>query len=146
MASQESTVWEYMMMPFKRYSEFGGRSRRREFWSFQLFSSLVSGLLVSLITMSTVFRLVSEINLIFTGLLAVYWFIMFIPSLAVTVRRLHDIGYSGWWILLLLLPYLGAFVLIVLMLLNGQRGVNAWGNDPKETVKISLEDHLDFSK
>ena len=74
------------------------------------------------------------------GLWAVYGLIMLgllIPSLAVSIRRLHDTNRSGWWILIGLIPFLGALVLIVFYLLDGTPGPNKYGPDPKGRVSAA---------
>ena len=129
---------EWMLLPYRRYADFSGRSRRREYWMFLLFYILVY------ITMSVLFgtneavrtptgfgygsRLVGGAGLL-GGLFALF---SFVPSLAVSVRRLHDQDRSGWLMLLGLIPFLGGFALLVLMCLEGTRGGNRYGGDPKD--------------
>jgi len=73
------------------------------------------------------------------GLLyAVYTLGVFIPTLAVSVRRLHDIGKSGWWLLLLLIPLIGPIVLLVFFVLDSQAEVNAYGPNPKGTLQPAV--------
>jgi uncharacterized membrane protein YhaH (DUF805 family) len=71
-------------------------------------------------------------------LLGLVWLGFFIPSLAVTVRRLHDTNRSGWWVLISLLPLVGALVLFIFMLLNGTAGANRFGSDPKNKFSATV--------
>jgi uncharacterized membrane protein YhaH (DUF805 family) len=61
-----------------------------------------------------------------------YLLISFIPSLSITVRRLHDSGKSGWWLLLNIIPYLGWFVILIFTCMDGERRSNRWGPNPKK--------------
>ena len=65
-------------------------------------------------------------------LVSLYALAVFIPMLAVSVRRLHDIGKSGWWYLVGFIPYIGALVLLVFFVKDSQPGENKWGANPKE--------------
>jgi uncharacterized membrane protein YhaH (DUF805 family) len=125
---------EYMLLPLKRYADFTGRSRRMEYWMFYLFSvlSILAVVLVGgLLTMvsETLGGIVIMIGYLVVGL----GFI--IPSIACGVRRLHDQDKSGWLMLLGLVP-LANFVLLVFMFLEGTRGPNRYGPDPKETQAV----------
>ncbi|MBE8596505.1 DUF805 domain-containing protein [Xenorhabdus sp. BG5] len=106
----------------KNYAGFSGRARRKEYWMFSLFNMIVFLALIAL---------ASAINDI-TGLalLAIYIIVTFIPSLAVTVRRLHDINCSGWWFLLAFVP-VASIILFVFTLLEGTQGDNEYGADPR---------------
>jgi uncharacterized membrane protein YhaH (DUF805 family) len=103
----------------KKYAVFRGRARRREYWYFMLFSVLAMAL----------FEIVGGR----TGgiLLVVYALLLFLPSLAVSVRRLHDTNRSGWWLLINMVPFIGAIVLFVFLVLDSQRGENQYGPNPK---------------
>ncbi|MFE7841761.1 DUF805 domain-containing protein [Streptomyces sp. NPDC057474] len=104
----------------KKYVVFSGRARRQEYWMFTLIASLIYlGLVVLGLAMDT------EVpELVFVAAI-------FLPSLAVSVRRLHDIGRSGWWVLIGLVPCVGSIVTIIFMATEGQRGENQYGPDPK---------------
>ena len=112
----------------KKYAVFSGRSRRMEYWYFVLFNIIVSivlGVIDGLLGTSGSYA--------GAGLLSgIYGLAVLIPSLAVTVRRLHDIDRSGWWILIGLVPLIGAIVLLVFALLEGTPGDNQYGPNPKE--------------
>jgi uncharacterized membrane protein YhaH (DUF805 family) len=126
---------EYMIMPLKRYAEFSGRSRRKEYWMFVLFQILV---LVPVAIVAALLGSPSEdpadplgstAVLILAG---VYILLFFIPGLAVQIRRFHDQDKSGWFILLGFIPYVGSLILLVFMCLEGTRGPNRFGPDPKD--------------
>lgn len=128
----------WMLMPYRRYAEFGGRSRRREYWSFILFTVLVNVALQVLFGRHTVVHRPWGL-FVTTGLFggaglvgALFALASVIPHLAVAVRRLHDLDRSGWLLLLGLIPVLGWFALLVLYCLEGTPGPNRYGPDPKQ--------------
>lgn len=109
-----------------RYAEFSGRARRKEFWLFAAVNFLVT-LVFGFIDLAL--GLVSEEAGI--GLLSgLYSLVVLIPYLAVTVRRLHDSGRTGWWLLIGLIPLLGPIVLLVFMLLDSDPAENRYGPCP----------------
>lgn len=125
----------WMVMPLRRYADFSGRSRRKEYWMFVLFNMIVGaviGLLGAWGAESRLFSSEEEIMLYFTATLGVYLLLTFIPGLAVTVRRLHDTDRSGWNILWGLIPLVGALVLIFMYVTEGTPGPNRFGEDPIE--------------
>lgn len=103
------------------YADFNGRARRSEFWYFVLCNAIVSAVL------SLIFGL---IKLPFVA--GLYSLAVLVPSLAVAVRRMHDIGKSGWFLLVSLIPLVGVIWLIVLYCQDSQPGENGWGKNPKE--------------
>ncbi len=115
----------------KQYADLKGRARRKEFWMFALFNGIISTVLIII---STVFGLVSETGL--SPLNSLYSSIVFVPTIAVSVRRLHDIGKSGWYFLVGLIPILGWIYIIYLYVQEGESGSNQYGEDPK---KVDLE-------
>ncbi len=127
----------WMLLPYRRYADFSGRSRRREYWMFLLFYILVYiGLSVLFGTNEAVrtptgfgygSRLIGGAGIV--G--ALFALFSFVPSLALSVRRLHDQDRSGWMLLLGLIPFFGGIILIVFMCLDGTRGPNSYGPDPK---------------
>ena len=113
---------KWYLKVWKQYADFKGRARRKEFWMFVLFNMIV----VSAI---------SIFDYILFGSYVVYYIYAlaaFIPSLAVGVRRLHDIGKSGWWMLISLIPLVGQIWFIVLMCQDSQQENNQYGENPKE--------------
>ncbi len=106
----------------KKYAVFSGRARRKEFWMFFLFNLIITFLL------GFIEVLVGGPGIVGT----LYGLALLIPSIAVSVRRLHDISHSGWWLLIGLIPLIGAIVLLVFMVQDGKPGQNQYGANPKE--------------
>ncbi|MEC7761362.1 MAG: DUF805 domain-containing protein [Pseudomonadota bacterium] len=109
----------------EKYVEFNGRARRAEFWWFVLFIFVVS-VVLSLIDMALFEGVLQDIG----PLSAIFTLITLIPAIAVTARRLHDVGRSGWWQLLLLLPVIGFLVIVFWAVQKGTEGPNDYGRDP----------------
>lgn len=112
----------------KKYAVFNGRARRKEYWMFFLFNIIIS---IVLAFLDNALGFVSRDG--GTGLLGgIYSLILLIPGIAVTVRRLHDGGRSGWWLLIALVPCVGGIVLLVFMIQDSDMGENEYGPNPKE--------------
>ena len=128
---------EWMLLPYRRYFDFAGRSRRKEYWMFALFQVLVSILIGVFLGRTTTSGYGGYLGFStsFAGPGAVvqnlFALASFIPNLAVSVRRLHDQDRSGWLLLLILIPIVGWFALFVFMCLEGTQGRNRFGDDPK---------------
>jgi uncharacterized membrane protein YhaH (DUF805 family) len=135
---------EWMILPFKRYADFGGRSRRKEYWMYQLFTGLVYLILFCLMLAGLPWcelgdgSLEQNPNALFTpvfwlgfGLIMVWYVVTFIPDIAVTVRRFHDQDLSGWLYLIRFVPYIGVLIVFVFMVIDGRRGENKYGLDAK---------------
>jgi len=112
----------------KQYADFNGRARRKEYWIFILFNILFA---VVAIILDNVLGLAME-EMGYGPLYGLYVVAMFIPGLAVAVRRLHDIGKSGWMILIAFIPLIGAIWLLVLLATDSNVGENQYGANPKE--------------
>lgn len=110
-----------------KYADFYGRARRTEYWMFTLFHFLAIFVLAFL---SAALEAIgwSEIGLF---LFVVYVLMSIIPSLAITVRRLHDSGKSGWYYLLSFIPYVGAIIVLVFTVQDSEPMPNQWGPNPK---------------
>jgi uncharacterized membrane protein YhaH (DUF805 family) len=111
----------------KKYAVFSGRARRKEFWMFVLFNIIFS--IVATLLDRVLGTRVGEMGNGWISIL--YSLAVLIPSLAVAVRRLHDIGKSGWWLLISLIPLIGAIWLLILYIKDGQPGDNQYGPNPK---------------
>jgi uncharacterized membrane protein YhaH (DUF805 family) len=112
-----------------KYAEFGGRARRMEYWMFTLVSFVVSILIG--FGVGFVGGMLGLDRTMITILSFAYSVAVLIPSLAVSVRRLHDTGRSGWWLLIVVVPIVGAIVLLVFSLQDSEQGTNAYGRNPK---------------
>lgn len=111
----------------RKYAVFAGRSRRREYWMFTLVHLLVTLTLYS-VTLNT-----GRAGL---TVYAAYVCVLFPPGLAVTVRRLHDTGRSGWWVLASFIPFLGTVLMVWFLVTPGQPGANVYGPDPKDPENL----------
>ena len=130
---------EWMLMPLRRYADFQGRSRRKEYWMF----------LLAVIILYTVFMVPLMLGGFSTamagqqstpgllyfvgfGVMGILVLALLVPSIAVQVRRFHDQDRSGWMVLIGLIPYVGGIIVLVFMCLEGTRGPNRFGPDPKD--------------
>ena len=126
----------YLKVMRDNYANFKGRARRKEYWMYTLIFTV---LLIALMTIMFSVLSFSDETGIETGpgvyltviLVIVFLFAHFIPTIALTVRRLHDTGKSGWWYLIVLVPFLGNFVIFIFTLIDGDRGDNKYGSNPK---------------
>ncbi|MGR4881137.1 DUF805 domain-containing protein [Streptomyces sp. LARHCF249] len=105
----------------KKYADFSGRARRQEYWMFSLIQSIIA---IALVILDFVLGTLPILTV-------VYALGTILPSLAVTVRRLHDIGKSGWWYFIGCVPFIGFIWLLVLTATAGQPQPNEYGADPK---------------
>ena len=114
----------------RKYGDFEGRAPRSEYWYWALFIALV--MLAGFVAMAILDALLGErVGTAVIAVLAIFAGLgLIIPSLAVTVRRLHDTNSSGWWYLLSFLPYVGGLVLFVWCCIKGTDGQNRFGSDP----------------
>lgn len=115
----------WYLKALKQYADFNGRARRQEYWMFALFNLLFY-------LVAAVIDLLLANALGFSFVYILYALFVFIPGLAVGVRRLHDTGKSGWMLLIALIPFIGSIWLIVLMATDGTPGENEYGVNPKE--------------
>ncbi|HEY0413431.1 MAG TPA: DUF805 domain-containing protein [Allosphingosinicella sp.] len=166
---------EYMFLPLKRYAEFSGRSRRMEFWMFALFQFIIwcviLGLAVAMLGSALMagsrgsvggIMAVGGSAMILVVIVVIVALALFIPGLAVAVRRLHDTDRSGWWVggyvilvivsnvlqsvtgsgalslILSLVTLVYAITLLVFYCLDGTKGPNKYGPDPKGQVDAQV--------
>ena len=135
---------KWYIQAFRNTFDFKGRARRSEFWYFWLFNTLI------ILGMALIANIIAEIldnnhqiiDKIFLPIFSIYLLISIIPSLSLMVRRLHDTGQSGKYILLGLIPYIGVIILLIFALLNSESGNNQWGENPKEAKVEDIMDHL----
>lgn len=119
--------WYFVVL--SKYVQFQGRSRRKEFWFFTLINAFISmacGMVDTTLQLPTV---VEGYGI----LAALYAAFAFIPTVAVTVRRLHDQDRTGWWALIMLIPIVGILVLLYFMLQDSTAGSNRFGRNPKQS-------------
>lgn len=140
---------EWMLMPYRRYFDFSGRSRRKEYWMFVLLTVIVAVVLVALMFGSGFPFQEFEADgsapatpgpLFWVSSVAIGLFSLatIIPSIAVQVRRFHDQDRSGWMVLLAFIPYVGGLIVFVFMCLEGTRGPNRYGPDPKDPTSADV--------
>ena len=108
----------------RQYKNFYGRASRREYWMFVLINTLIS------IGLAMIEQVLFSGTSLLSGL---YTLVVIIPGVAVTIRRLHDIGKSGWMQLIILIPLIGSIWFLILMAREGEHGGNQYGNDLRET-------------
>ncbi|WP_028585133.1 DUF805 domain-containing protein [Desulfogranum mediterraneum] len=113
----------------KKYAVFNGRARRKEYWMFFL-CNVIIGLILGLVESFAGIAPESEQSI----LANLYMLAVLLPGLAVGVRRLHDRDRSGWWLLIALVPIIGAVVLLVFMVQDSQPGENQYGPNPKAGI------------
>ena len=121
---------EWYLKVLRQYADFRGRARRSEYWYFVLFNGIFS---IVAIVLDNILGLASR-ELGYGVLYGVYSLAMIIPNLAVSVRRLHDVGKSGWFLLIALIPIVGAIWLLVLYFTDSDFGSNKWGLNPKQSI------------
>ena len=111
---------EFFIRAYKNYANFNGRDTRQQYWMFYLFY------MIAYIVLSVIDGIIGT-----GGLLGgIFALATFIPSIAIATRRLHDVGKSGWWQLIILIPLVGVIVLIVFLAKQGVMNDNQFGNNP----------------
>jgi uncharacterized membrane protein YhaH (DUF805 family) len=110
----------YYFDALKKYADFSGRASRQQYWMFVLFNCIVAAVI-----WLADFVLHSEL------LYSLYLLGVIIPAVAIGVRRLHDTDHSGWWYLIVFIPFLGAIVMLVFFCTDSQPGQNRFGPNPK---------------
>ena len=108
----------YLKVVKENYANFDGRARRKEYWMFALFNGIISVIL----------------SMIAPTVYLIYLLAILVPSIAVGVRRLHDVGKSGWFMFIVLVPIIGSIWLLVLACTDGDSGDNEYGSNPKIEV------------
>ena len=120
----------YLKVVRDNYANFDGRARRQEYWMFYLFNMIFTFLLY--IPLIAGAAMESEALMMAGGLLLMLYILaIIIPSIAVSVRRLHDQDKSGSWYFVAFIPFIGGIWLLILMATEGTHGPNQYGPDPK---------------
>ena len=122
----------WYMQPLKKYAAFIGRARRREYWTFVIVNDIIGFVLGFIVGLAGITPQTE-----YSVLAVIFGLFVLIPSLAVSVRRLHDTGRSGWWLLIGLIPIIGVIVLLIFYVLDSQAGTNEYGPSPKITDSSS---------
>jgi len=118
----------YLKVVRDNYVNFKGRAQRKEYWMFTLFNFII---VFALSLVDSMFGLGGESLGLLSGL---YALAVLLPAIAVSIRRLHDTEHSAWWILISLVPLIGALVLLYFYIIDGTAGTNKYGENPKGTV------------
>ncbi len=132
---------DQMILPFKRYAEFSGRSARSEYWMFQLLQVIILIFCLTLIFVGAGERGIAGIlgigwsatTTVGVALYCAWVVISIIPHIALTVRRFHDQNLAGWMVLFYFLPWVGGLVIFVFMCIPGTAGENKYGSDSKHS-------------
>lgn len=122
---------EWFIKALKNPLNFTGRARRKEYWMFTLFVLLFS-MVLGIADLLSGLMFTESVGLLST----VFSIAMILPGLAVTIRRLHDTGRSGWWILIALVPIVGVFILLFFTILDSEQGENRFGPNPKAKAAV----------
>lgn len=121
-------MFKYYISAFKNYTNFKGRATRPEFWYFVLYNFLIG------IALNIIFPKVNNSYYSYNPLYSAYILAVFLPSLALSVRRLHDIGKSGWMISVSLIPLVGFIWCTVLLATDSNPQDNQYGPNPKQQL------------
>ena len=120
---------EYFKYCLKHYVDFNGRARRMEYWCFALFQMIA--VILACVLGFALDYLFGTPGIVTTVLVVLVSLGLVLPGFAVLLRRLHDIGKSGWWVFISLVPCVGSIILLVFLFLDSQPGTNAYGPNPK---------------
>ena len=126
----------YLRVMRDNYANFSGRARRKEYWMFSLvYVIILTGCTVLDNVLGTVFMMdagpLGEISMGYGWAYTICGLLHFIPGLALGVRRLHDLGKSGWFYLILLIPFIGVAWLLIIFCFEGKKEDNKYGPNPK---------------
>jgi uncharacterized membrane protein YhaH (DUF805 family) len=114
----------------KKYAVFSGKARRKEYWFFVLFNIIIAFALTFIDFSTGLYDVEYEIGF----LSSLYSLAVLVPSIAVTIRRLHDTSRTGWWFLIAFVPIIGVIVLLVFMVFDSTPGDNQYGPNPKDAT------------
>jgi uncharacterized membrane protein YhaH (DUF805 family) len=126
--------FDYYKKVLNQYADISGRASRSEYWYFVLFNMIFAVGLASL-------SMISEYMMVFY---VIYLLAVLVPGFCVAVRRLHDIGKSGTYLLVALIPFVGGIILLIWYLSESQPGENKWGPNPWEMGEgeTNISEHL----
>jgi uncharacterized membrane protein YhaH (DUF805 family) len=139
----EGIMIDWVLEVFSKYAVFSGRARRKEYWYWYLFNFIVS---IFIAVVSVVINLPNGTETdnglgwfgLFINLVAIVYSLgIFIPNLAVTVRRLHDTNRSGWWYFISMVPFIGGIILLIYLIEDSSPGDNQYGPNPKAGLETT---------
>ena len=129
---RRDVIMHWYLEAFRKYADFTGRARRKEFWIFSLFNFII------MFVLSFTANIIDSTGTIFLVVYVIYSLAVLVPSLAVTVRRLHDTGRSGAWYFIVFVPIAGPIVLLVFMCFDSDHGSNEYGPTPKHFENVTV--------
>jgi uncharacterized membrane protein YhaH (DUF805 family) len=121
---------EWYLKVLRNWNVFQGRARRQEYWMFYLIA-LLTGLALLILQFAVKMLDIRVLSLLITAIVLGYSIVLAIAHLSVSVRRLHDTGKSGWWLLMTLIPFVGPIIVLVFLATDGFPGENQYGPNPK---------------
>ncbi|EDU0501636.1 DUF805 domain-containing protein [Salmonella enterica subsp. salamae] len=121
-----SPFYWYEKVIFEKYATFSGRASRREYWWFTLFNTIIY-----CITIFLDIKIENSLDNYMFYLTFIYFILTFLPMLTLQIRRLHDISCSGWFQLIMFIPYVGVLILLVMHCLPSQLGDTKYGPPPE---------------
>ena len=116
----------WYLQVLKKYIVFSGRARRKEYWYFVLFNTII-GFVLGIIEGLAGIAPGTE----YSVLAILYSLAVLLPGIGVSIRRLHDTGRSGWWLFIALIPLIGSIILLIYMVSDSQAETNQYGPSPK---------------
>lgn len=128
------TLFDYYKLFWQRAFNFTGRSRRKEYWAATLFNSIFIFIFLAIVFIINDY----SISRILYFLYGIFILITFIPNLSLCIRRLHDVGKSGWFYLLGFIPIIGLWPAALILFVDSEPHTNQWGEDPKKDERIKI--------
>ena len=129
-----SEIMDWYKKVLSQYAVFTGRARRREFWMFTLVNAIIQTILSVIMNIFASMGVAAGVYFVY-ALLALYGLAVLVPSLAVAVRRMHDLGKGGGWIFISLIPIVGAIIFIIFCVKECEAQDNRFGANPKANLQ-----------
>ena len=129
-----SEIMDWYKKVLSQYAVFTGRARRREFWMFTLVNGIIQTILSIIMNIFASMGVAAGVYFVY-ALLALYGLAVLVPSLAVAVRRMHDLGKGGGWIFITLIPIVGAIIFVIFCVKEGEAQDNRFGANPKANLQ-----------
>lgn len=128
------TLFDYYKLFWQKTFNFTSRSRRKEYWAATLFNSIFIFIFLAIVFIINDY----SISRILYFLYGIFILITFIPNLSLCIRRLHDVGKSGWFYLLGFIPIIGLWPAALILFVDNEPHTNQWGEDPKKDERIKI--------